>query len=95
MRIIYRLYSIQFISDYTIDYNVLVTISINKKDKEFYINATNKHLLKYLSKEKTKEKIQDLKKECLKLDVFDTIKKSVKVILEFTYTDIVKKGKEP
>ncbi len=94
LRIIYRLYSIQFISDYTIDYNkALVTISINKKDKEFYINATNKHLLKYLSKEKTKEKIQDLKKECLKLDVFDTIKKSVKVILEFTYTDIVKKRK--
>ena len=50
-------------------------------------------MLKYLSKEKTKEKIQDLKKECLKLDVFDTIKKSVKVILEFTYTDIVKKRK--
>ncbi|WP_134344356.1 DEAD/DEAH box helicase [Flavobacterium psychrophilum] len=94
LRIIYRLYSIEFISDYTIDYNkALVTISINKEDKEFYINATNKHLLKYLSKEKTKEKIQDLKKECLKLDVFDTIKKSVKVILEFTYTDIVKKRK--
>lgn len=94
LRIIYRLYSIQFISDYTIDYNKgLVTISINKEDKNFYIKATKSHLLKYLSKEKTKEKIQDLKKECLKLDVFDTIKKSVKVILEFTYTDIVKKRK--
>lgn len=94
LRIIYRLYCIEFISDYTIDYNKgLATISINKKDKRFYINATNKHLLKYLSKEKTKEKIQELEKECLNLDVFTTIKKSVKVILEFTYTDIVKKRK--
>ena len=94
LRIIYRLYSIQFISDYTIDYNkALVTISINKKDKEFYINATNEHLLKYLSKENTTKKIKKLEEVCLNLDIFSTIKKSVKVILEFTYTDIVKKRK--
>lgn len=94
LRIIYRLYSIQFISDYTIDYNKsLVAITINKEDKNFYINATHKHLLKYLSKEKTHVKIDELKNVCTDLDVFKTIKKSVKVILEFTYTDIVKKRK--
>jgi len=94
LRIIYRLYSIEFISDYTIDYNKgLVTISINKKDKDFYINATESHLLKYLSKEKTQLKIEELKKICIDLDIFNTIKKSVKAILEFTYSDIVKKRK--
>lgn len=95
LRIIYRLYSIQFISDYTIDYNkALVTISINKKGKEFYINATNKHLLKYLSKVNTTKKIKELEEVCLNLDIFSTIKKSVKVILEFTYSDIVGKRKK-
>lgn len=94
LRIIYRLYSIEFISDYTIDYNKgLVTISINKGDKKIYIQATKNHLLKYLSKEKTQLKIEELKNTCLNLDVFNTIKKSVKVILEFTYSDIVKKRK--
>lgn len=95
LRIIYRLYSIQFISDYTIDYNKsLVTISINRNDKNFYIDATNHHLLKYLSKEKTQIKIEELRKKCTDLGVFKTIKQSVKVILEFTYTDIVKKRKQ-
>jgi ATP-dependent DNA helicase RecQ len=94
LRIIYRLYSIQFISDYTIDYNKgLVTVSINKKDKNFYIQATKNHLLKYLSKEKTQLKIDTLEQTCSDLNVFNTIKKSVKVILEFTYSDIVKKRK--
>jgi ATP-dependent DNA helicase RecQ len=94
LRIIYRLYSIQFISDYTIDYNKgLVTISINKNDKNFYINHTKNHLLKYLSKEKTEVKIENLEDICKDLDVFNTIKKSVKVILEFTYSDIVQKRK--
>ncbi|WP_371811600.1 DEAD/DEAH box helicase [Flavobacterium sp. M31R6] len=95
LRIIYRLYSIQFISDYTIDYNkALVTISINKKNKDFYLNATKEHLLKYLSKEKTTKKIKNLEKVCFDLGVFDTIKKSVKVILDFTYSDIVGKRKK-
>ncbi|MGL2963374.1 DEAD/DEAH box helicase [Flavobacterium sp. RSB2_4_14] len=94
LRIIYRLYSIQFISDYTIDYNKgLVTVSINKKEKNFYIQATKNHLLKYLSKEKTQLKIDTLQQTCNDLNVFNTIKKSVKVILEFTYSDIVKKRK--
>jgi ATP-dependent DNA helicase RecQ len=94
LRIIYRLYSIQFISDYTIDYNKgLVNISINKEDKKTYILATKNHLLKYLSKEKTQLKIKNLEKKCINLDVFNTIKQSVKVILEFTYSDIVKKRK--
>jgi ATP-dependent DNA helicase RecQ len=95
LRIIYRLYSIQFITDYTIDYNKsLVTITINKEDKNFYIKATKKHLLKYLSKEKTQLKIEELRKECTDLGVFKTIKQSVKVILDFTYKDIVKKRKQ-
>lgn len=95
LRIIYRLYSIQFISDYTIDYNKgLVTININKEDKNFYIKATKSHLLKYLSKEKTQVKIEKLKETCSDLDVFDTIKKSVKVILDFTYSDIVGKRRK-
>lgn len=94
LRIIYRLYSIEFISDYTIDYNKgLVTIHINKEDKKFYIQATKNHLLKYLSKEKTRLKIDELKITCNDLDVFKTIKQSVKVILEFTYSDIVGKRK--
>lgn len=94
LRIIYRLYSIQFISDYTIDYNKgLVTIQINKEDKKFYIKATKNHLLKYLSKEKTQSKIEELKLTCIDLDIFNTIKQSVKVILEFTYSDIVGKRK--
>ncbi|MCC9071265.1 DEAD/DEAH box helicase [Flavobacterium sp. F-65] len=94
LRIIYRLYSIKFISDYTIDYNKgLVTISINKNDKNFYINATKNHLLKYLSKEKTQLKIEELEKICSDLNTFNTIKKSIKIILEFTYSDIVKKRK--
>ena len=94
LRIIYRLYSIQFISDYIIDYNKgLVTISINKENKNFYILATKSHLLKYLSKEKTQLKIQNLENYCADLNVFNTIKQSVKVILEFTYSDIVNKRK--
>lgn len=95
LRIIYRLYSIKFISDYTIDYNKgLVSITINKEDKNFYIKATKNHLLKYLSKEKTQLKIEELKTICLDLDVFNTIKKSVKVILDFTYSDIVGKRRK-
>ena len=95
LRIIYRLYSIEFISDYTIDYNKgLVSISINKTDKNFYIDATQNHLLKYLSKEKTQLKIEKLKIICLDLDVFHTIKESVKVILDFTYSDIVGKRRK-
>ncbi|HCQ14486.1 MAG TPA: hypothetical protein DIU01_14715, partial [Flavobacterium sp.] len=95
LRIIYRLYSIKFISDYTIDYNKgLVTISINKEDKNFYIDATYNHLLKYLSKEKTELKIEELSNKCIDLDVFHTIKQSVKIILDFTYSDIVGKRKK-
>lgn len=95
LRIIYRLYSIQFISDYTIDYNKgLVTISINKEDKNFYIDATYNHLLKYLSKEKTELKIKELSNKCVDLDVFHSIKQSVKLILDFTYSDIVGKRKK-
>lgn len=95
LRIIYRLYSIQFISDYTIDYNKgLVSISINKNDKNFYIEATQNHLLKYLSKEKTYLKIEELNKKCTELDVFNSIKQAIKVILEFTYSDIVGKRRK-
>lgn len=95
LRIIYRLYSIKFISDYTIDYNKgLVTISINKEDKNFYIDSTYNHLLKYLSKEKTELKIKELSNKCVDLDVFHSIKQSVKLILDFTYSDIVGKRKK-
>ena len=95
LRIIYRLYSIKFISDYTIDYNKgLVNISINKKDKNFYIDAAHNHLLKYLSKEKTELKIEELSNKCIDLDIFHTIKQSVKLILDFTYSDIVGKRKK-
>jgi ATP-dependent DNA helicase RecQ len=94
MRVIYRLYSIDFISDYTLDYNKgLAKIFINKKDKDFYFNATEKHLLKYLSKEKTKESIDDLKEICKDKNVFESIKQAVKTNLLFTYSDIAGKRK--
>ncbi len=94
LRVIYRLYSIDFISDYTLDYNKgLVKIFINKKEKDFYFIATEKHLLKYLSKEKTKEIIVKLEKDCEEKNVFASIKQAVKVNLLFTYSDIAGKRK--
>ncbi|CAM3928958.1 ATP-dependent DNA helicase RecQ [Flavobacterium branchiophilum] len=94
LRVIYRLYSIDFISDYTLDYNKgLVKIFINKKDKDFYFRATEKHLLKYLSKVNTNKIIVDLEKLCEKENVFASIKQAVKVNLLFTYSDIAGKRK--
>ncbi|MFY8186365.1 MAG: DEAD/DEAH box helicase [Flavobacterium sp.] len=94
-RIIYRLYSIKFVKDYTIDYNKeLVTIYIDKQDKEFYIQGTRNHLLKYLSKENTNKKIEELEKKTIKKDVPEAIMQCIKVILGFTYNDIVAKRKQ-
>lgn len=68
-------------------------LGVNKEDKNFYINATKEHLLKYLSKENTTKKIDELVEVCAGLNAYESIKKAVKVILEFTYSDIVKKRK--
>jgi len=94
-RIIYRLYSIGFVQDYTIDYNLgIITITFLKKAKQFYVNQTETHLLKYLSRSSVNDVIIDIEKKLAeKKDVFDTIKECVKHILEITYKDIVAKRK--
>ena len=94
-RIIYRLYSVGLIEDYTIDYNHgLITLTLLKKKKEDYIRSTQQHMLKYLSRSKTLEIIKELKEETSEFDTFKTIQKCVKRVLEFTYNDIVAKRKE-
>jgi ATP-dependent DNA helicase RecQ len=94
-RIIYRLYSVGLIEDYTIDYNLgLITFTLLKKKKEDYIRSTQQHMLKYLSRSKTLEIIKELKEETREFDTFKTIQKCVKRVLEFTYNDIVAKRKE-
>ena len=94
-RIIYRLYSIKFVKDYTIDYNKeLITIYIDKQVKDFFIEGTRNHLLKYLSKENTNKKIEELERKTTDKDVLNTIMQCVKVILGFTYSDIVDKRKQ-
>lgn len=94
-RIIYRLYSIGFIEDYTIDYNLgIFSFEVFKSDKMYYIEKTQAHLLKYLSRTVTLKKVDELINTTLELSVFETIKKCVKEILFFTYDDIVKKRKD-
>lgn len=94
-RMIYRLYSVGLIDDYTIDYNLgLITFTVLKKKKEDYIRSTQQHMLKYLSRSKTLVIIKELKEETREFDTFKTIQKCVKQVLEFTYNDIVAKRKE-
>lgn len=94
-KMIYRLYSIGLIEDYTIDYNLgIYSFEVLKKDKKYYIGKTQNHLLKYLSRTVTLNKIEELTNLTLELSVFETIKKCVKEILIFTYEDIVKKRKD-
>jgi ATP-dependent DNA helicase RecQ len=94
-KIIYRLYSIGLIEDYTFDYNLGVfSFKVFKSDKKYYIEKTQSYLLKYMSMTVTLKKIQELRNITLELSVFDTIKKCVKEILRFTYEDIVKKRKD-
>lgn len=94
-KMIYRLYSIGFVEDYTIDYNLgIFSFEVLKRNKDYYIDKTQSHLLKYLSRTVTLNKIEELTNLTLELSVFETIKKCVKVILLFTYEDIVKKRKD-
>ena len=95
LRIIYRLYSMGFIDDYTIDYNLgILTIEVVKREKEYYIDKTQSHLLRYLSRTATLKIINELIDITQELSVFGTIKKCVKEILMCTYKDIVKKRKD-
>ncbi|MBK7639354.1 MAG: hypothetical protein IPJ22_04685 [Bacteroidetes bacterium] len=50
--------------------------------------------MKYLSRAATLQKIENLTKITSELSVFETVKKCVKEILNFTYEDIVKKRKD-
>jgi ATP-dependent DNA helicase RecQ len=95
-RMIYRLHSVGLVYDYTIDYNLgLFKMYIDKKDKDYYIEKTYSHLLKYLSRTKALEKKGEMLKEASNnSDVFTTITSCVRTILEFTYADIVKKRKD-
>lgn len=96
-RMIFRLYSIGFIDDYTVDYKIgLITFTVIKRNKEYYIASTEKTMLKYLSKATTDKKIQELKNNVVKedYDTFQTITKCVGSILDFTYKDIVAKRKD-
>jgi ATP-dependent DNA helicase RecQ len=94
-KMIYRLYSIGLIKDYTIDYNLgIYSFEVFKSDKKYYIEKTESHLLKYLSRAATLQKIENLTKITSELSVFETVKKCVKEILNFTYEDIVKKRKD-
>lgn len=94
-KIIYRLYSIGLVEDYTIDYNLgIFSFEVIKRDKNYYIEKTQFHLLKYLSRTVALKKIEELTEVTLGLSVFDTIKKCVKEILLFTYDDVVKKRKD-
>lgn len=94
-RMIYRLYSIGFIDDYTIDYNLgLITFTVLKKEKEAYIESTQQHMLKYLSRTQTLIEIDELNLETKEFNTFETIRKCVKKVLKFTYNDIVAKRKE-
>jgi ATP-dependent DNA helicase RecQ len=94
-KMIYRLYSIGFVEDYTIDYNLgIFSFEVSKRNKDYYIDKTQSHLLKYLSRTVTLNKIEELTNLTLELSVFETIKKCVKEILLFTYEDIVKKRKD-
>jgi len=94
-KMIYRLYSIGFVEDYTIDYNLgIFSFEVLKRNKDYYIDKTQSHLLKYLSRTVTLNKIEELTNVTRELSVFETIKKCVKEILLFTYEDIVKKRKD-
>jgi ATP-dependent DNA helicase RecQ len=94
-KMIYRLYSIGLVEDYTIDYNLgIYSFEVLKRDKQYYIDKTQNHLLKYLSRTVTLNKIKVLTNLTLELSVFETIKKCVKEILLFTYDDIVKKRRD-
>jgi ATP-dependent DNA helicase RecQ len=92
-KMIYRLHSIGFVDDYTIDYNLgLFTLNIIKSDKDYYIEKAYDHLLKYLSRTLSLQKIQKIK-DVETENLFQTILKCVRTILEFTYEDVVKKRK--
>ncbi len=94
-KMIYRLYSIGLVEDYTIDYNLGVfSFEVFKSDKKYYIEKTQSHLLKYLSRTVTLQKIQELTNVTLEMSVFETIKRCVKVIVQFTYKEIVTKRKD-
>jgi ATP-dependent DNA helicase RecQ len=94
-KMIYRMYAVGLVEDYTIDYNRgLITLAVVKKDKSYYISATEKHMLKYLSKAETEKRINKLKSEVTELNELSTITKCIGLVLTFTYDDIVKKRKE-
>ncbi|HRO46186.1 DEAD/DEAH box helicase [Agriterribacter sp.] len=94
-RMLYRFYSVGFIDNYTVDYNLgLFTFNILKREKAYFIEKTEEHMLKYLSRTETLKKIEELINETADLDTFETIKKCIRKVLEFTYEDIVRKRKE-
>jgi len=93
-KMIYRLYSIGLVEDYTIDYNLgIFSFEVLKRDKKYYIDKTQNYLLKYLSRTATLQKIEKLTNLAMELSVFETIKECVNEILLFTYDDIVEKRK--
>lgn len=94
-KMIYRMYSIGLVNDYTIDYNLgIISFEVLKRDKNYYLEKTQAHILKYRSRTVTLEKIEKLRGLTQEMSIFDTVKQCLKEIINLTYKDIVTKRKD-
>ena len=94
-RLIYRMHSIGFLTDYIIDYNKKINICTFKKYAtiEGYIEKTESYLRRYLSEQTTIEKIKDLRKRLKYGSLIDDILECLYFLAEFAYNEIAKKRK--
>ena len=95
-RLIYRMHSMGFLTDYLIDYrnNNLYTCTFKKFDSiSDYTEIIEKYLRRYLSENTAMKNISDLKARLTKSTLIDNIIECLYFLSEFSYTEIASKRK--
>lgn len=94
-RLIYRMHSMGFLTDYTIDYNkeIFICRFIKHQNINDYIANIDKYLRRYLSENTVIKLISDLKKRMTKELLIDNILECLYFLSEFSYKEIASKRK--
>ena len=95
-RLIYRMHSMGFLTDYLIDYrnNNLYTCTFKKYASiDDYIEIIEKYLRRYLSENTAIKNIEELQSRLKKINLIDDIIQCLYFLSEFSYTEIASKRK--
>lgn len=92
-KLIYRMYSMGFLEDYKIDYQKgqYHCAFVKENSINYYINAVDAYLRKYLSEKEVARKIVELKNRCGRADLIEDILECLYFLAEFSYTEIASK----